>query len=122
MRIKIEKNDLNNATKILYNVKGNIEGCNLKELDETNTELYINKKKYNYNSYFIPEEEGIYEIKLKIKILMKSCCCLFYSLDNLISVDLSSFNSQDVTNMSYMFYGCTSLNSITLNLDVIPSP
>ncbi len=33
---------------------------------------------------------------------MKNCCCLFYGL-NLQSLDLSSFNTENVTNMSYMF-------------------
>ena len=38
---------------------------NLKELNELNTELYINNKKYKYKKYFIPEKEGIYSILLK---------------------------------------------------------
>ena len=60
------------ATKILYNIKEEIEGCDLKELNETNSELYINNKKQRYKTYIIPEKEGIYDIKIKINILMKS--------------------------------------------------
>ena len=81
MKLKIEKNDVNKPTKILYNIKENQgKHCDLKELNESNTELFINKKKYDYKSYFTPKKEGLYEIKLNIKILMKNCSCLFHSL------------------------------------------
>ena len=43
------------------------------------------------------------------------CCCLFYGLTYLQSVDLSSFNTEKVTNMIYMFYNCESLNLSSLN-------
>ena len=102
MKFIIDKNDVKKPTKILYSINGRIEGCDLNELNETNTELYINGKQCKYRSYFTPEKEGIYDIQFNIKILMKNCCCLFYGL-NLQSLDLSSFNTENVTNMSYMF-------------------
>ena len=66
MKIKIEKNDINNYTKILYNI-GNIEGiegCNMNGLNESNTELYINNKKYRYKTYFLPEKKEYMVFKL----------------------------------------------------------
>ena len=68
MKIKIEKNDVNKPTKILYNINGIISECDLRELNETNTELYINGKKHKYKSYFVPDKEGIYDIQINIKI------------------------------------------------------
>ena len=115
MKLKIEKNDVNKPTKILYNIDKIYFDCDLKELNESNTELFINEKKYNFKIYFIPEKEGIYEIQLNIKILMKNCCCLFYSLKNLQSLDLSSFNTQNVTNMSYIFSDCHKLQNLNLS-------
>ena len=115
MKINIEKNDVNKPTKILYNLKSVVEGCDLNELNESNTELYINNKKYKYKSYFIPEKEGIYNIQLNINVLMKNCSCLFYGLTNLQSVDLSSFNTSNCTNMSYMFYCCENLENLDLS-------
>ena len=115
MKLKIEKNDVNKPTKILYNIDKIYDDCDLKELNESNTELFINEKKYNFKIYFIPEKEGIYEIQLNIKILMKNCCCLFYSLKNLQSLDLSSFNTQNVTNMSYIFSDCHKLQNLNLS-------
>ena len=109
MKFKINKDDVNKATKLLYNINEKIEGCDIKELNENNTELYINNEKHKYKSFFIPEKEGIYNIKLKIKILMKNCCCLFYGLNHVQNIDLSPFNTENVTNMSYMFYFCYNL-------------
>ena len=115
MKIEIKKNDVNKPTKILYNIDKIIPGCDLKELNESNTLLFINGKQYKYKSYFIPNEKGMYEIKLILKILMKNCCCMFYGLSNLRTIDLSSFNTQNVCNMSYMFYNCNQLPSINLS-------
>ena len=68
MRLIIEKSDINKPTKILYNIKEKMPDCDIKELNDENTELYINGKLYKYKSYFIPEKEGIYDILLIIKI------------------------------------------------------
>jgi len=115
MKIKIDYNDVNKPTKILYNIKGKVSGLDLNELNESNTKLYINDKNNKYKSYFSPEKEGIYDIQFNLKILMKSCCCLFYCLNNLKILDLSSFNTQNVTNMSYMFCNCKNLKILDLS-------
>jgi len=115
MKFKIESWEVNKATKILYNISEKRSDCDIKELNGSNTELFINGKKYDYKSYFIPEKKGLYEIKLNIKILMKNYCCLFYGINNLESLNLSSFNTQNVTNMSYMFYNCKNLQKINLS-------
>jgi len=40
---------------------------------------------------------------------------MFYYCQGLQSIDLSSFNTSNVTNMSYMFYNCQGLQSIDLS-------
>ena len=40
---------------------------------------------------------------------------LFQDCSNLTSIDLTGFDTSDVTSMSYMFYGCSSLTSIDLS-------
>ena len=77
--MKIEKDDINKDIYFLdntvgkYLIYGKIEEHyhdNLKELNEKNTELYINNIRYKYSKYFKPKEEGIYQIKLKNLILI----------------------------------------------------
>ena len=40
---------------------------------------------------------------------------MFYECSKLTNIDLSSFNTENVTNMSYMFYGCSKLTNIDLS-------
>ena len=40
----------------------------LKELNESNVELYINNIKYKYDKYFIPKKKGNY---IKLKFIIK---------------------------------------------------
>ena len=40
---------------------------------------------------------------------------MFYGCRNLISLDLSNFNTSSVTNMEYMFYNCKNLISLDLS-------
>ena len=135
LTVKIDKNDINKKIYFLDNTDGNIIaraelneklpfGLDfieeehhhdfLKELNESNTELYINNKKYKYEKYFIPEKEGEYNILLKFNILMTDCSYMFSGCSNLINIDFSSFNTQNVSSMYGMFYGCTNLINIDL--------
>ena len=136
LTIKIGKDDINKKIYFLDNTDGNIpvrlevneeseyglkeirEKHNhdfLKELNELNTELYINNKKYKYEKYFIPEKEGDYHILLKFNILMTDCSFMFYGCKNITNIDLSLFNTQNVTNMIGMFNGCCNLTNVDLS-------
>ena len=65
MKIKINKDDINKEIYFLDNTNGfKYKGIvhyhdNLKELNEYNTELYIDNKKVEYKKYFKPEKENI---------------------------------------------------------------
>ncbi len=48
---------------------------------------------------------------------MKSCFSMFKNCNNLINIDLSSFDSSNVTNMKEMFAGIGN-NATILNLDL----
>ena len=40
---------------------------------------------------------------------------MFYECKNLNNLDLSSFNTKNVTDMSHMFYYCNNLNNLDLS-------
>ena len=121
LTIKIEKEDINKKIYFLDNEYGPIENGkwieyykhdNLKELNELNTDIYINKKKYEYKKYFKPEKEGEYEINIKFNIDLVDCSYMFAGCKNIININFKSFNTKNIMNMKYMFYGCTKLNKI----------
>ena len=123
--IKIEKGDINKYIYFLDNTEGNYYNendnlvehhhDNLKELNELNTELFINNIKYKYEKYFKLDKEGTYEIKLKFKIYIKDCSFMFCDCSKITNIDLSSFDTNYVTNMSYMFFCCSKLTDINLS-------
>jgi surface protein len=112
MKFKFEQKDVNQPVKILYNMKNVIEGCNIRELNEKNTELYINNKRTKYKSYFIPEKEGEYKIELRFNINLTDCSYMFSGCENIKYINFSNFSTSNVKNMRCMFYGCKSLNSL----------
>ena len=90
---------------------------NLMEMNEENTELYINDFKYKFKKYFIPEKEGLYTIKIILNFNIKNCRCMFKGCLNLESIDLSLFDTQNVMDMSEMF--SSGKPSIRSNLKMI---
>jgi len=121
--LDIKSYDVNQEIYFLYNntyfgieenkVMNN--NYNLKQLNDSNIELYINEKKFKYNNYFVPEKEGFYNIRLEFKIAIKDCSFMFCKCKNLVSIDLFDFDTSEVVNMSYMFYFCTNLRGLNLS-------
>ena len=118
--IKINKEDINKEIYFLDNYEykdnnGKIhKDGNLKELNELNTELYINNLKYKYHKYFLPIKVGIYDIKLKFNVNIKDSSYMFAGCKNIIYINFNSFNTKNVINMKYMFYDCINLKKLNL--------
>ena len=70
---------------------------------------------YESKEYFKPKKDGIYQIKIFLNNIINNCFGLFFCCSNIINIDLSSFDTKNVTNMSYMFCGCTKLTNIDLS-------
>ena len=117
--IKVNKEDINKKIYFLDNeyeindIKYSNHD-NLKELNENNTELYRDGIKEKYKKYFIPKNEGEYNIKLKININLKNCSFMFAGCKNIIKINFNKFNTKYISNMKYMFYGCINLKNINL--------
>ena len=86
-------------------------------LDKDIIEIYVNGNKISNNIYNINKSEEI-KVKFKFKKLLNSTSYLFKNCYCLKTIDLSSFNSKNITSMIQMFYNCRSLESVNLkNLD-----
>ena len=57
---------------------------------------------------------GKYKLKYSFNNYISRLCYLFFECKELTSIDLSHFNSKNVTNMQCMFEGCHKLESINL--------
>ena len=93
------KKEIQNNFKILYKDK---------VLDIKNIEnKYIMSN--NFNNF---EKDGEYEIKIIFKKNFTNLNSFFESCTDLISLDLSNFDTSKVTDMSYMFNKCHKLKEI----------
>ena len=114
LTLYIAKKDLYKEIYFLNNSGIHFEE-NLKELNGTNIRIYINNAEQNFRKYFVPKEEGIYTIKIMFNIILKNCRCLFNDCKNITSIDLTCFDTDNVTNMSNMFSGCKKLIKINFS-------
>ena len=126
--INIEENDINKEIRILnsfeeYQRNNKVWWIekqyynkyeNEKEIKD-NTEIYINNNKIVFNYYHTFNNKGKYIIKYLFSNLLTKTCFMFIGCDSLISIDLSKFNTEDVTNMSCMLSECKSLININLS-------
>ena len=113
--VKVEKDDINKNIYFLDSYKArDIKNEHLKELSKYNTKLYINNKEYEYKKFFNPDKEGEYKIRLEFKNKLKDCSFMFAGCNNIISIDFTSFISDEVTNMEYMFFYCKNLKNLNL--------
>ena len=122
MTIKIDKNDINKDIYFIDDIDYENDDIKIKnehnkllEMNELNTELYINDIKYKFQKYFKFENTGEYKIKIKLNFLIKDCGFMFYNCKNITNIDLSNFNTKNVTNMQGMFAGCKSLKNLNLS-------
>jgi len=118
--VNIETEDINKNIYFLDNYKSETENeekhlhNNLNELNESNTELYINNNKKIYRKYFRPEIEGKYTIKLIFNSYITDCSYMFAGCENIININFISFDTKYITNMEYMFYKCTNITNLNL--------
>ena len=119
LTVKINKEDINKDIYFLDNSQGFFsenryipEHSHLKEINEKNTTLYINEKPYDFKKFFRPIKEGDYTIQIIFHSLINDCSHMFYNCHNITDINLSSFDSQNITNMESMFYGCNNLRNI----------
>ena len=78
-------------------------------------EISINDKLIPFNYFHKFEEKGKYKIMYNFKKNLIRTCFMFYGCSSLTNIDLSNFNTQNITNMENMFFRCKSITNIDLS-------
>ena len=78
-------------------------------------EIFINDVKKNSVQKIYDLSEMKNNIKLVWKNNIDSTSCMFLNCNDINEIDLSNFDSSQVTNTHAMFFGCTSLTSVNLS-------
>ena len=123
--INIKQNDINKDIRILNSYEECLRSVkNLNWIKDENfrneneikeCEIKINEELIPFNYFYRFKSKGKYMIKYSFKNKLKSTHLMFQGCSSLINIDLSNFNSDDVTDMGFMFFGCYSLININLS-------
>ena len=124
-KIKINDYDLNEDIRIINSYeenyrnskkkdKYNIDFENEKDIQE-NIEIKINNKKIKFSYFYKFEKEGEYTIEYTFKNPINKINHLFSECNNITSIDLSQYNTHNVTHMNSLFNNCKSLTHLNLS-------
>ena len=80
-----------------------------------NLTIKINGKKIDFTYEYVFPKEGKFKIEYLFINYMTKIDYLFYGCKSLINIDLSNFNTQNITDMQYFFSDCESLTNIDLS-------
>ena len=117
LTLKINKSDIGKKIYFLQNInkfKKYYSDVDVPKLNRDNIVVLIDGEICRYENYYKFPKEGIYNVTIYINYILKDCTALFCCCENIIDIDLSSFDTKNVTDMSHMFHGCSNL--INLNL------
>ena len=101
--------------EIIIKINGSGEQSILSQNSEEPDELYLNGNPVNPNKIINILNNDINTIKIIWNSPISTCNSMFFYLINIVEIDLSNFDSSLVTDMKYMFSGCSSLTSINLS-------
>ena len=93
----------------------NIIGKDNEKEIKKNCEIYLNEEKINFNFKYNFEKGNVNKIKIKCINPIINMNYMFYNCLNLISLNLSNFNTNDVINMNNMFFNCIALKDLNLS-------
>ena len=80
-----------------------------------NCEIYINNELILFSYFYKFNKKGKYKIKYIFKDKIKNMSCMFFGCSSLTNINLSNFNTNNITVMRYMFAKCLSLTNIDLS-------
>ena len=72
------------------------------------------EQEYDRSTVYLYLTEEVNIITMIMDYHVTNCIGMFYGMNNITKIDLSKFDSSQVTTMSYMFYDCISLTSLDL--------
>ena len=108
------KNDNINVSTNILNYNHEPKTLNLKEIKEF-CQISLNDENIPFNFEYTFPKEGKYNFKFSYKYCLVNSSNMFFGCKNLISLDLTNFNSSYITNMSCMFFGCKSLETLNVS-------
>ena len=88
---------------------------NVNKENEKYCHIYFNNKKEEIKRNYLKENENIEIIKIIIDYQIKSFEGIFVTCENIEYIYFKKFYRNNINNMEYMFYGCSSFKELNLS-------
>ena len=114
-KLNICKNDYKKYCEIKIEIKTKWSGKFINFIndeDEKFFHIYFEKSKEETFRNYLTKEDKVKKITVIIDSQIKSFNKLFYNCKCIKSINFKKFKRDNITNMSYMFGGCSSLKEI----------
>ena len=109
-------NSYEQASREDKDFKDNYEKENKNETEiKNNCTITINDIVIPFSYFYKFTVSGKYIMKYSFANYITNTNYLFYNCSSLTNLDLSNFNTQNVTKIQCMFYGCSSLTNLNLS-------
>ena len=120
IKLTLEINEFDIGKKIYFlqnkdEFKKDYKNVEVPKLNRDNIIVLIDGEICRYDNYYIFPKKGIYNVTIFINYILKDCTALFCYCKNIIDIDLSSFDTKNVTDMSWMFSHCSKLTNLNLS-------
>ena len=114
----IKEKDINQDIRIINSYENfqrlSSEGELMNEEEIKKCEIRINDILIPFNYFYKFKNKGKYNLKYSFNNHLNKTDYMFSFCLSLTNIDLSNFNTQNVTNMKWMFWQCSSLKDINL--------
>ena len=114
-----DKSEIN----IIYNINEenniNIFGSEFVKNNKNICKMLIDNKKYEILEKYNVKSNNNNKLKIKLRVInnITNMSSMFYNCSSLSSLpDISKWNTNNVNDMKCMFYGCSSLSSLIMLL------
>ena len=91
IELDIDSNSINKPIYFFDNYKNKEHFIFLNNLNDVNTEIYINNDKYEFKNFFIPLDKNMYNIKIKFRQNITDASYMFAECENIKNIDFISF-------------------------------
>ena len=96
-----------------YNILKNNENIHLINIDnDIKFNLIIDDNDYSQSNYHVFETAGIHKVIFHFKNKLDSLKGFFENIENLIEVDFSQFEAENIESMEKLFNGCKQLTKV----------
>ena len=85
------------------------------QINSSNIEIEIDGNIIPFSQNYKFKEKGIHILKYYINIKLSNISGIFKDCKDIVKIDMTNFNNENIIDMNSMFYGCESLNEVNLS-------